>query len=598
MRKESYFTSAPTPPNFEYYPYSDAATYDRPAQNMIIGVGQNNKIILHPLYVFFLAFLHMIGGQNYDNVIFFQILFLAVMPALAYLLASMVGGRAAGVLTAILIILREKNAIALTNVIEISHSKLLMTDVPVAVLMLLMVYVLIKWLRKPSNTNYLGFFAGASYGLAMLVRSHQILLIIPALFIGMAFSGGFQLKRTIQRIAVFVLGLAIVVGPWIWRNYVVNGKPEIESSKSFIAWYAGAYTEPTDSAEIRPGESPDDYSARIRRQVFQYILNHPSELARIYASYFIRNEIDSVIYLPMSLKLYNVRSYISGMQFWSDPLINFTIGSGLAFFIVLGLIVLGISIAVQRLGFLGLLPLLIHFNYNFGTAVARISGWRFVQPVDWIMQLYYCIGLMALTVVVISLVSNKLSAIINKKKEDEESVNNLSVGIKTRQLLFVLFLGISLPLTEVLIPERYSEIGADQMIAQYTAGGFLLDNGDKVTESDMKSFLETETGAVVLYGRAIYPRYYEAGEYWGSVDSYPLSVRNMNRLQFNLIGAKRGGLVFIPMQEAPEYFPHASDVLIVGCTTKDGIQALAVKVNDRSSFVTTSPWRGLTCSVQ
>jgi hypothetical protein len=125
-----------------------------------------------------------------------------------------------------------------------------------------------------------------------------------------------------------------------------------------------------------------------------------------------------------------------------------------------------------------------------------------------------------------------------------------------------------------------------------------LDDGDQVTPSDVKSFLETEAGAVVLYGRALYPQYYKAGKYWGAVNSYPLLVRKLDRLQFILIGAKKGGLVFIPMAKAPEYFPHVSDVLVIGCNTKDGILALAVKVNDQPSFVTTSPWRGLNCSAQ
>jgi hypothetical protein len=600
MRKESYFTSSPTPPNFEYYAYSDAALYDQPAQIMLIGDIKNNKTILHPFYVVFLVFLHMLGGQHYDNVIFFQILFLAVMPVLSYLLASMIGGRPAGVLMAILTILREKNAIALTNVIEISHSKLIMTDMPMTVLMVLTVYILFKWLKKPANDNYLGVFAGASYGLAMLVRSHQVQLIIPALLIGMAFSGGFQLKRTVMRILAFALGLVIVVTPWVWRNYTVAGKLEIESSKSFISWYAGAYTEPTDSVDVLPGESPADYSKRIRYQVFKYVVNHPAELARVYASYYIRNEIDSVMYLPMSLKLYGLRSYISNMQFWSDPLISFTMSSGFALVITLGFIVLGINFTVQKLGFLGLLPLFIHFTYNLGTTVARISGWRFVQPVDWILQLYYCIGLVVLTVIMISLLSRKLSMIINNLEREEESGSNLPIGTKTQQLLLVFFLvlGMSLPLLELSIPERYPANTTDRTITQYTANGFSLDSGDPISALDIKSFLDSEAGAIALYGRAIYPRYYEAGKYWGDKDSYPLSVRNIDRLQFILIGAKRGGLVFIPMINPPEYFPHASDVLVIGCVTKDGIQALAVKVNDSSAFVAASPWHGLTCSVQ
>jgi len=53
VRRESYFTPEPTPPNFEYYPHSDAAIYDTSAQNMLIGADQNNKIDLRPLYVFF-----------------------------------------------------------------------------------------------------------------------------------------------------------------------------------------------------------------------------------------------------------------------------------------------------------------------------------------------------------------------------------------------------------------------------------------------------------------------------------------------------------------------------------------------------------------
>ena len=599
VRKDSYFTPSPTPPNFEYYPHSDAAIYDLSAQNLLIGADQNNKIILRPLYVFFLAFLHVIGGQQYENVIFFQILFLAIMPALAYLLASMFGGRPVGLMTAILMILREKNSIALTNVIEVSNSKLLLSDVPTMVFMLLMVYSLIKWLRKSSNTHYPGIFAGASFGLVMLIRSHQAQLIIPALLIGMVFSGGFQLKRVFWRILTFVLGLAIVVTPWIWRNYVVNGKPAIESTEFYINWYAGAYTEPTDSVDLLPGESTDDYSRRIKRQVVQYIMNHPAELAHVYASYFIRNEIDSVIYLPMSLKLHDLRSYISRMHFWSNPRLIFTFGSGLIFFITLGLIVFGVSMAAQRLGLLGFLPLLIHFTYNFSMSLARISGWRFVLPVDWIMQLYYCIGLVALTGILISLISSKLSTVFHAKKEEEEPADIMSAGNKTRQLLLALFLfvGISLPLTEILVPERYPDIGADRMIAQYAMGGFLLENGDRITELDMKSFLETDPAAVVLYGRALYPLFYEQGEFWGDDNTFSLMERKLDRLQFTYIGSE-DALVFIQMDLPPKYFPNASDVFVIGCREGAGIRALAIKVSIQPSYITTSPWQGLTCPTQ
>jgi hypothetical protein len=301
----------------------------------------------------------------------------------------------------------------------------------------------------------------------------------------------------------------------------------------------------------------------------------------------------------MSVKLHDLRSYISDMQFWSDPRLSFTIGSGLIYLITLGLIVFGVSLAVQRLGLLGWLPLLIHFTYNFSMSLARLSGWRFVLPVDWVVQLYYCIGLVALTGIVISLISNRLSTVIDNKKKEDEPANSLNTGIKIHQLLlvFFLFLGISLPLTEVLVPERYPDIGAGEMIAQYAAGGFLLENGDRITALDMKSFLETDPADVVLYGRALYPLFYEQGEFWGDDNAFSLLARNLDRLQFTYIGSEAVP-VFIQLDLPPKYFPNASDVFIIGCREDAGIRALAIRVNIQASYITTSPWHGLTCPTQ
>lgn len=598
MRKDSYFTPTPTPPNFEYYPHSDAAIYDLSAQNMLIGADQNNKIILRPLYVFMLTLFRMVGGQQYENVIFLQVGFLAVMPAIAYLLASMLGGRPAGLLIAILIILRERNGIALTNVIEISHSKLLMADVPTMVFMLLLIFVLVKWLKRPVASDWLGVFAGASFGMLMLVRSHQSVFIVPAILIGMAFSGGFRLKRALRRISVFALGFLVMAAPWIWRNHEVNGKLAIESSEFYISWYAGAYTEPTDTVDILPGETPDEHSSRIKRQVFQYILDHPVELARVYTSYFVRNEIASVLAMPVSLKLYDLRSYTVRMQYWNEPLLSFTPGSGLIFFITLGLITFGVGIAVKRLGVLGLVPLLIHFTFNFSMSLARISGWRFVQPVDWILQLYYCIGLVTLTVLVIALISSRVSGVVYNREDGGGSFDNPSAALgKCRSTLLVfIFLGISLPLTEILIPQRYSEMDTDQRLAEQAADGLMLENGTWITAAHVESFLETEPAAVVLYGRALYPLFYEQGKYWGSGESFSLLVGDLDRLQFTYIGSENAQ-VFIQRETPPDYFPNAADVFIIGCRERAGIRALAVEVNDRSPIVAKLPWQGLTCSI-
>jgi hypothetical protein len=73
-----------------------------------------------------------------------------------------------------------------------------------------------------------------------------------------------------------------------------------------------------------------------------------------------------------------------------------------------------------------------------------------------------------------------------------------------------------------------------------------------------------------------------------------VEASRFSRLQFNLIGPNRG-FVFIPMQEPPQYFPHASDVFVIGCKQRNSLKALIIMVNDH--IYNTSPWNGLTCSI-
>ncbi len=231
LRRLSYFTTAPTPPNFESYPYSDAGLYDQFAQHILIGTSRQFGLTLRPLYSIFLALLHALGGQKFEVVIVLQIFILAIMPVLVYLLASKLGGRPAGILAALIAIFRERNSIALTNVIEVSHSKLLMSDVPTMTMLLLFIYFFVKWLQDQGNRYYLGALAGAFFGFTILIRSQtQLLIPIALLSIILAKKDGW--KPILQKSLIFLLGTLVVVAPWVWRNYQVSGRVVV-APKSF-----------------------------------------------------------------------------------------------------------------------------------------------------------------------------------------------------------------------------------------------------------------------------------------------------------------------------------------------------------------------------
>jgi hypothetical protein len=598
MRKFAYFSQEPTPPNFEYYPYSDARLYDEASQNILIGAARDFRLILRPLYSFFLAFLHFVGGQKFEQIILLQIVFLAAIPALIYGLASMMDSRAAGMMAALLMIFREQNSIALTNEIEVSHSKLILSDVPAMALMLLFVFVLVKWLSQPHQKSQWGIAAGASLGLVILIRS-QAQLLIPVVLVGMVFVLRLQWRRILPSALLFLLGLFAVVGPWMWRNYQVSGRMVVENTEHYIDFFASSYRTEEQNINRLPAESTEEYYDRMKQQVIDYVIQHPDEVARFYASHFVHNEIHSILYLPMSLRLYDVRSYVDEMGFWSTLQPRLSAGSVILFFFSLGLIALGIGAAVNRLGILGLAPLVIHLAYSFTVVPVRLSGWRFILPVDWVTALYYAIGLAQVTAMALAALSNRRPG----PRADQGSVAPVSVpaglpsvawGRSIPVLAGFLLLGLSLPLSARYLPEQYPEMSPQRLIDTYMPEGLHLADGSEIAVQDVMDFAKSER-AVVTYGRALYPSFYEQGVYWGDDNPYNLDIRDYTRVQFNLVGQTRGG-AFLPISSPPAVFPHASDVIVIGCVTASGnsTRALVVIVNEEI-VLNASPWPGLTC---
>lgn len=50
----------------------------------------------------------------------------------------------------------------------------------------------------------------------------------------------------------------------------------------------------------------------------------------------------------------------------------------------------------ERFGWAGLRGALIQMGYYTGNAVSQTSGGRYLEPVLWVLLLYYCLGLFTL----------------------------------------------------------------------------------------------------------------------------------------------------------------------------------------------------------
>lgn len=176
-----YFALEPLAPNFEFYPYSDAATHDLMAQGLLVGEGYPG-IARKPLYAAFLALFHFLAGQNYENVVLLQVMVIALLPVCLYWLAKSLHQRTSGVIAALLIILREHNALRLAGVIGVSHVKLMMSDLPATLGIVLLTLFLVSWLRKPEKRRLYPLVVGGILGLLLLVRP-QIAVLVPAVIV-------------------------------------------------------------------------------------------------------------------------------------------------------------------------------------------------------------------------------------------------------------------------------------------------------------------------------------------------------------------------------------------------------------------------------
>jgi hypothetical protein len=604
--QESWFNPQPRPPTYEYYPYSDAAIHDVTSQNLLIGEGfkwGEERIVRRPLYALFLAFLHQIGGQDYERVVALQVLVLAFLPVLLYLLTTLLHCRVTGILVAIFIILREKNAIALSNVINVSHAKLLMTDLPVTMGVVLFALLIFWWLKEPDRRRLIPLLAGGILGLLMLIRPQVLLLVsIPILL------GGISLRRFghwVQSSLLLVAGVALALIPWLWRNWQVTDSIVLDET-SQLSTLVRHQTDTPEAIEDEqlPGETQAEYSQRLANLIARSVLDRPGYLARSILVNFIRNEIFSVIILPTSLQWESASTYVKRVPYWFHWDGELPKGSRVYLALNLLFIALGIGAAWKRHRFLGLVPLLVNIVYSSTNALARISGWRFILPGDWAGILYYGIGLSGATLWILSTFSvGRLEAVTISTSigyiQSESSTDKRAASLwpfpkaLIGTMILIILSGSALPIAEKVIPARFSNQSKAELI------NVLMESGSWQgipAESEMP--LETVLGddqSVLIKGRAFYPRYYEAGK--GEPRSWPDFVaRSCDRLEFFLVGPQNFHVI-LPLKSTPASFPNGSEVIVLGYRAEDYLESMAVfYLNSPSPALFRSDIPFLSCS--
>lgn len=562
----THFTPPPMPPNYETYPHSDALLFDRSSYHLLYGTGFANQLVRRPLYVGALALFHWIVGGNYDKTIFLQILVLALIPSLVFLFTSTLSNPMAGMIAGGLIVLREKNSIALSGEIVTSHVKLMMSDVIATLGVVLILYLSMRCLFKEKLGVLELLIVGACLGLTALVRVQVLIIFAPlALFI---YLNQRSLGRKITSSLFILLGIILTLAPWVWRNWNLTGT-FILSDQGEQGHLARNYSlSPVSLPSALPNETDEQFSARLKTEILSFIFYHPGEVIHFVANHFLRNLATSSVYIAPRYGTDSPSEVVEHLPFWGDWNGDLTRNSRLALFINLGMIALGIAVANQKNKWMGLFPLAAYLTYSLGNALARTSGWRFNEPADWIILVYYSVAIAYLPSKVMSLFRNERSV----PQLDKEISSFGSVHAQAWVLCALILIGASVPIAEKLISARdFSSY------ARHAKTAFTHEN--IVPTDEIEAFLK-QHNAVLLTGIGLYPRYVQPNSRFKPLDG----LNDDRYLHLWLINDEDYQIV-LPLQNLPERIPHTATVSIIGCREENYISAIALIVHERPEYM-------------
>lgn len=547
------------------YPYSDSATFDIGSQFALIGQGLfNGQYFDRILYSSFLTYLHTWFGQDVEKILTIQSILFSIFPVIIYLIGKELHSRAFGVAIAVLISLRGINAILAATWIDLAGPKMMLTDFPTAIGVALFLLLAIKWIKNPSKL-YLVVFAGGVLGLSMMLRTNVLFLAIAFTFFILIIK--LNLERNIRWLGslALILGMLTATTPWDLRN-LSNGTPMFYLYYSRIQVVLDArYGIQGDSYLPTHSEFVQNQNVGRQRVLLQDELGCEGQVCKI-MNHFFHNVIASFLFLPSSFVLDGLWNTIKeGAPYWQIAWKGSGINLIQWFFIAINLILisLGIGVAWSKQKWLGLLPLILFLAYLSANALALTSAGRYVVPVDWIICFYYLLGIFQVMQWVIR--QTKIMPMVSDQLEVKNEANDFS-SIQYPKvfvaLIFIFGIGSLIPISEKLFEKRYQVRESEIIFSELQEKDLIEQSG--FSENELTEFL-LQPNAMIVEGRALYPRYYLSGDGEPDRSTY-YRYLDFSRLVFTVIGPYNvvaQGVVIAG--DKPNFEVHTADVIVLGC---------------------------------
>jgi hypothetical protein len=168
--------TGPFAPNFICYPAINDAVYSIGSHYITLGQGiYHHWLTDKPLYMVFLSIGQWLLGPSIEKYILFQVVIIALIPAVLFLLGKKMLGVSGGIFAGTLSLLSGENAILLYRKVGGINVWFETLNYFSALILVVMCLVVIKWFEHPSRYS-LAAIAGGLYGAALLVRYNPIFI--------------------------------------------------------------------------------------------------------------------------------------------------------------------------------------------------------------------------------------------------------------------------------------------------------------------------------------------------------------------------------------------------------------------------------------
>ena len=593
-QQKSFFAPGPYLPDGVYYPFSDAALYDLPAQNAINGLGYFPVVrrIDKPLYSAMLLWFHTLAGDTYSRAITIQTAFLGLLPVLIYFAGKRLHSPLAGLSAALFIIFKEANAISSTIWISTTTVKMSMSEVPTALFSVLLTLVLIAWLKAEKPAWHYPVLAGGVVGLATLVR-HNTWIFVPLIALVALLKTPRDLRRVVLMALVSLAAVTVSIAPWGWRIYHAEG-----DMFNFIRPIQRAIWQNRYLKDFNAAPTPEPLSQASTPTTgdnqFQQTGTSSSwrDAPKFITSHFFHNLAAVSLMLPRTLMFNDIEHTASDNDsIWRTDW-DGRLSSGDVVFLIgsLSLLALGVGSAWSPTGLAGLIPLAVFLFYIASASVARTSGGRYIVPVDWVLLFYYALGLVQICRWLFTVAGRPLNA-VNVKQFAQTSPDNRRLRWHVNWLFAgsVFIIGLLVPLAEHFFPDHMAQLSEEDLKKAVLASDLAGSMG--YSKAELNAFLQNEN-IYLRHGRLLYPRFYYEGQ-GEPVDIPTYSPKDYRRLVFTVSSLVGNPNFILPVADSPGPIPYRSEVIVAGC--KNGGVLGIVLLDTQQRTIIRSPRPVLAC---